>query len=373
MKKTAIALAAAIAASSSALAADVTVYGKVDTGLNYTNVSKLGKSTDTFSMASSQNSGSRFGFKGGEELGDGYKVVFQLENQFHSDTGANKNKDSFFHREARLGLVTPYGGLHVGRMGALTSGAGTFDKFVGEGDSFGGGWASYLGTDNWFARDRYNNMVTYESPNLSGFQLYAQYSFGTEEDSGAAMLNNNVYNERNTERYAGFGVSYANGPLTTGLYLDTILRDHKDAHVKDAQAVSFNFAYDFEVAKLFFAAQYGENEKNRFFVSGDFGTVKSSKNQYTAEYEAEGLLLHVGTQVPLPCGTLTAGVWYGNVDNNAYEAENFSVAVGHEYAFSKRTKSYIGVGYKEAKAKDDGKLFAKEKAATAQVGLVHSF
>lgn len=40
-----------------------------------------------YAMSSGYNSGSRFGFRGTEDLGDGLKTVFDLENGFDNTTG----------------------------------------------------------------------------------------------------------------------------------------------------------------------------------------------------------------------------------------------------------------------------------------------
>ena len=63
MKKIAIAVAAAVAAATAG-AADVTIYGIVDTGLGYTNINTLDAPTvNKFEMINGYNCGSRFGFK----------------------------------------------------------------------------------------------------------------------------------------------------------------------------------------------------------------------------------------------------------------------------------------------------------------------
>ena len=89
MKKTLAAMAVLSAFAGSAFAADVTVYGVVDLGLNYQH-QKVGDAdaTDKLTQYSGQNSGSRFGLKGTEDLGNGYKVGFNLENSFKADDGA---------------------------------------------------------------------------------------------------------------------------------------------------------------------------------------------------------------------------------------------------------------------------------------------
>lgn len=85
-KKSLAAVAVLGAFAGSALAADVQLYGLVDLGLNWTQVDKGTTTTDSFGMGSGQNSGSRFGLKGTEDLGNGYKVGFNLENSFKADS-----------------------------------------------------------------------------------------------------------------------------------------------------------------------------------------------------------------------------------------------------------------------------------------------
>lgn len=85
-KKSLVAVAVLGAAALSAQAADVQLYGLVDLGLNWTHTEDAdGVKTDKFSMTSGQNSGSRFGLKGTEDLGNGYTVGFVLENAFNAD------------------------------------------------------------------------------------------------------------------------------------------------------------------------------------------------------------------------------------------------------------------------------------------------
>lgn len=82
-KKTLAAVAVLGAFAGSAFAANVTMYGIIDTGLGYTSTDKgYGEDVNKFDMRSGQNSASRFGVKGEEDLGNGVKVGFSLENGF---------------------------------------------------------------------------------------------------------------------------------------------------------------------------------------------------------------------------------------------------------------------------------------------------
>ncbi len=367
MKKTAIALAAMIAASSSALAADFTVYGKVDFGFAYNNWDLKSTGADeTFTLDAGNNSGSRFGFKGTEDLGNGYAVSFQLENGFDADTGSLGQDGRLFGREARLSLETPYGTASFGRMGALTSGMGTYDLFQLYGDTIDGGWNYAIDTHNWADRGRYDNMVTLASPKFAGLQGFAQYSFGTDAKK---ELDDSVVNERETQRYAALGVTYDNGPLSAGLFYDSVLREHAVAspNVDDAQTVSLALAYDFEVVKVTLGAQYGKDEDMNFFQHGEVAGFAT----------ADGYRLHLGAAFPTEAGTFRVATYYGDVENDETDkdATNINVALTHEYPLSKRTYIYSGLGYKYVKAEDQktGKVIEKETDFTALLGLVHSF
>jgi len=94
-KKTIAALAVAGAfgtmAAGAVYAADVTLYGVVDLGLKYSHVDADQSGVDAvdkLEMKSGSQSGSRFGIKGAEDVGNGLKVGFQLENGFDADTGS---------------------------------------------------------------------------------------------------------------------------------------------------------------------------------------------------------------------------------------------------------------------------------------------
>ena len=63
----------------------VTLYGLVDVGI--TSVSGLKDGTVT-QIASGIMEGSRWGLKGNEDLGGGYKAIFTLESRVEADTGA---------------------------------------------------------------------------------------------------------------------------------------------------------------------------------------------------------------------------------------------------------------------------------------------
>ena len=98
MKKTLAAVAVLGAFAGSALAADVTLYGRIDTGFNFSSNSIDVEGVEVvddqdWGMASSQTTGSRLGIKGTEQISEGLAVGFVLEHGLSSDTGADSDSD----------------------------------------------------------------------------------------------------------------------------------------------------------------------------------------------------------------------------------------------------------------------------------------
>src|SRR5450830_990636 len=67
---------------------DVTLYGLADAGITSTSGLKAGTVTQ---LASGIMEGSRWGIKGNEDLGGGFKAIFTLEARVELDTGASSN------------------------------------------------------------------------------------------------------------------------------------------------------------------------------------------------------------------------------------------------------------------------------------------
>lgn len=130
---------------------NVTIYGIADTGIQ---VSRNGGSDRTVKVVSGIADGSRLGFKGLEDLGGGYKALFNLEMRIEFDTGRQSvgnlstnqgfaltrgmgalpapilaavrgalqpavnvnSNNALFDRTSQVGLITPYGAILAGRQ-----------------------------------------------------------------------------------------------------------------------------------------------------------------------------------------------------------------------------------------------------------------
>lgn len=360
MKKQILACAVTAAFATGAVAAEVTIYGDVNTGVVY-NYTKVGDnaSTNSFTMESGISGASRWGVKGGEDLGNGYSVSFDLQSGFDSDTGKMKY-DRLFGREVRLTVAGPFGEVSFGRMGTMTSSAGTYDIFQGTADLFDGGWTSAIATSNFFYDvTRADNMVTYATPTMAGVKGYVQYSFKVDSTKDGTEGKNS------SKRYAGVGLTYENGPLSLVAVYDSVLNPTADPDAKkDGRAFSFGGNYDFGAAKLYAAYQYGKSQN---FAGG----VDTNKKHTQVKGHNFGL----GVAVPVGVGTVNFAGYYTtaeseNISDNT--VKTYNVAATYTYPFSKRTSVYAGIGYLQIKDKLIG-ISEKTKSFDAAIGLAHSF
>ena len=384
-KKSLIAVAVLGATAFSVQAADVTMYGKVDTGLQYqsneiTILDQTVVDTDSFTMENGLNSASRFGVKGSEDLGNGMKVSFQLENGFTADSGEFKTSGKLFDRQATVALSSDFGTLTMGRVGGIGSGAG-FDLVYGYADAFDGGSGSVLGLAK---SDRYDNMITYQTPKFAGMQATVQYSFNessTDKDrEGSSAVN----------RYASAGLTGSFGALNTVLAYEfqNYQSFGKDARGEDGHIVYLGGNYDCGFAKTFVMAQYFKGLKagsiNGLGMLDDIEgkqTGTTLEDEFDAFFDkgAKGFGLHLGTIVPISNGDLTVGAYYvdGKGETSAAGEEDLDfdyigLATKYEYRLSKRTSVYLGAGYHKAKAEDsEGEI--EQKIGEVFTGLTHAF
>ena len=375
MKKTLAAVAVLGAFADSALAADVQLYGSVDTGLRYlssemdASFAGVGQeSTDQFSMKSGMASGSRWGIKGTEDLDNGLTVGFVLENQFNSDTGANNDNDHFFRRESSLFIEGGFGKFAMGRIGSMNGSVSSWTKH-GLMSAFGTSWQGFsANADNTFGNSGiWDNSIAYETPSFAGFKVFAQYGMGT----------NNNENESRSDRYYGIGASYANGPLNLYFAVDSINYQTADADgalanasdIDDSLTITFGGNYDFEVLKLFAGAQYfdeiklskmgcglgmmdaSEYNSRKAIIDPDTNKQTGWNNGFASAFK--GWSLGVSASIPAAGGQVLVGAAYLDAEaadsvaktNENDELSRWIVSAGYDYPLSKRTNVYGVVTY----------------------------
>ena len=393
MKKTLAAVAVLGALAGSAMAAEVTLYGVIDTGLNWTQVKKTGSDADnSFSMGSGQDSGPRFGLKGTEDLGNGWKVGFNLENSFKSDTGALESAEDggrLFHREALLFVQSPYGELSMGRTGALDAGTGRYN-LMGSGATAMGTGMDLVGKSTLILKgtgSRMDNTVTYQSPSFAGLTVYAQASLKKDscnpalaEYEDAAKVD---YKEGSSdaERYYALGAKFSAEGLNAGLVFSTTDYSRNDvtkANDDNGYVVSGFVNYDFGMVKPMLAAQYWNGgDKLTYTKTETKGTDGKVTVTYPGEVKGtEGYGIVIGATAPVLGGSLkVTGGWNDfedAADNSSTDYNNWMIGAGYEYKISKRTMIYTAAGYSEAKTKKTTST-TKTKTTEVMAGLVHTF
>ena len=380
MKKTLAAVAVLGAFAGSALAADVQLYGIVDTGVGYNHVDVDGlgdgQDIDTFQMKSGQASGSRWGLKGTEDLGNGLTVGFILEDGFSSDNGADSAP--MFNRESSLFIEGGFGKLAMGRMGSLNNGQSSWAK-VGMINAFGtSDWGDYsVQVGNVISTAaQWDNMVAYQTPDFAGFKVYAQYGMGnavTDYDS--------VENESSSDRYYALGATYNNGPFAAYFAVDSINYaswDNKTGtgeDMDDSLTVTLGGSYDFEAVKVYLGAQYFDEVK----LSNFKGVIKAAGVGQSNKVKGYGISLT--GDAPVLGGKAMFGIGYTDAesadseDKTAdVELQRYVVSVGYDYPFSKRTDVYAVASYMQDSWEDKvNKEDADPSAYTFYVGLRHRF
>jgi predicted porin len=295
----AVAIFAAMAAKPAC--AEVTLYGILDTFVGYTNAG--GKGT----QASEQSGGlyaSRIGLKGSENLGAGLRATFDLENGILTNNGSATDSTLAFSRNAWVGLASNYGEVRLGRQNsALLIMHSKFDAFNG------GTYGSFLHNTSTFSF-RYDNMVTYWSPNIAGFTFSAGVSLGGQTAPHDGL-----------NAYVG-SVDYQRGPL----YLGVSHAEQNGANGENNTKTTFaGGSYRFGDLTGYLAFYRGNNLGSNL--------TSNVQGKYHSVYElSAGYML-------TPALRVTAGVGYVQ-DSTAQHNDAGEVSVGAFYNFSKRTLVY---------------------------------
>lgn len=392
MKKTLAAVAVLGAFAGSALAADVQLYGIVDTGVGYNHIDvdglKVDGDKDKFEMKSGQASGSRFGFKGTEDLGNGLTVGFILENGIKSDTGVDDGV--MFNRESSLFLEGGFGKVAFGRIGSLNNGQSSWAK-VGMINAFGtsdwGGYSAQVGNIMATA-SQWDNMIAYQTPDFAGFKVYAQYAMGNQVDGTDADEVEGKYgdeNESSSDRYYAIGATYNNGPFAAYFAVDSInyasvTTEGGNKVIKDMDdslTVTLGGSYDFEVVKVYLGAQYFDEVK----LSGFSGPIKDAGVGQSSKVKGYGLSLT--GDAPLLGGKAMFGIGYTDAETadsqdtaQDVDFQRYVISVGYDYPFSKRTDVYAVASYMQDNWEDKStanKVEGDPSAYTFYVGLRHRF
>lgn len=156
----------------SAMAEPLSVYGRANVSLQYTDEGEGG-----FSELSSN--ASRFGLKGDTSLENGLTALYKIEWQI--DLTGSSASDNIKPREQYLGLRGGFGTVLLGRVDSYTK------SYHSKLDMFNDYQGDIKGL--WKGENRFNQTLSYESMAVNGFHFAINYvTQGTaEEQDGVSM------------------------------------------------------------------------------------------------------------------------------------------------------------------------------------------
>ncbi|NIF90618.1 porin [Burkholderia sp. Cy-637] len=166
--------ALALGCGSACAQGSVTLYGILDTGLEFvTHAGPSGKSLVRMPGITGSVP-SRWGLRGTEDLGGGYSASFVLEDGFNLRGGDFNQGGRLFGRQAWVGLANRYGTLSFGRQYTMSFWAIVDADALGP-DIYGG-----VGSiDSYIPNARSDNTIAYKG-SFGGVTLGATYSFGRD-------------------------------------------------------------------------------------------------------------------------------------------------------------------------------------------------
>ncbi|AMP07557.1 gram-negative porin family protein [Collimonas pratensis] len=340
----------AVACSQAQAQTSVTIYGRVDAGVDYqssvalkdANGNLTGQTGSKLAASGNQWGTSMIGFKGTEDLGGGLSAFFLLESGFDATKGTT-NGSALFNRRSYVGLNGGAGSIKFGKNLFIVNDVWYLDP---TGQQFMG-TASLVNGRNWPGA---NKVIEYQTPTWSGFNATAQTSLG--EQAGSSK----------NGRSDGISLVYTIGGLELrGIY--DVIRDSSGRYSNlytASKDLIVGGTYTIDQLKLF--AGY----ENISAPDSAAGAAPDKLNHYW-----------IGANYALtPALTLIGGAYHVKLNHDAGSASLF--VAGANYNLSKRTLLYVAAGTVRNKGNADfGTEFDNPLPGHAQnggyAGVSHSF
>ena len=295
-----------------------------------------------------------------EDLGGGMKATAKYsfdpravanDGAAFTDTGTTgKTKLTAFSKdELFVGIEGGFGNLRLGSPNSIGLRSHLDSSPLGTGIGAGytaGGVAGSM--TMLYSTIRYNRAISYDSPNLNGFTVSAQYAPGNDQPMVATTTALDIPNARATTE---LGLSYANGPL-------------KVSYVNIAQAAQTNATGWYSSATLANSAKTSVNAINANYnlgsttlyagwVDGDTSAATPIKGYRVAAKQNLGAIDLIAQYTELKVG--------------ATEVKNKVTGLRADYNLSKTNAVYVGY-----ENNDNGAATANTRKV-ASVGLRKSF
>lgn len=384
MKKSLVVVALAGAMAFTAASAETVLYGSIRLGAEVAknHINQDGKAKRGLAM---EDFGSRLGLKGSEDLGNGAKVLFQLEWGFNGMNGGSFGS-GFENRLAWIGVAGDWGTVALGRQNnpfTESLNAGT------EADEFNGnlGATSALryatGTVMMSAAGnnqgsfasmptRVGNSIAYVSPSFSGFNFVVA---GVAQAPTAADLQLAGYDapynsSKGFDIYTvGLNYEHESGFYAKAAYLGANLtKDHKTSNV-------YGLNVGFQNEQFGVNVDFGAGNRGNKNTTDNWGNVTSSTGKVTSTGWDLGGHFSFG---PDYFSTVRATVGQADIkykNGSSTVKDKMTVwAVGFEQKLSTRTKVWVEYGKENRKTgKTAGFKGDKFNNDAVSIGIRHDF
>jgi predicted porin len=369
----ALATGAMLASLGAQAQSTVTLYGLVDAG--YNRVSGLRQGTVN-TIASGIMEGTRFGLKGSEDIGGGYKGIFTLESRVEADTGGVSNRPNsglqlpdrvstsvltstaglplplaartgivgtvnntlatgafgvnlagnLFDRQAYGGLITPFGAITLGRQYTPAYLAqASFDASLTQSSLAAGQVASLPAAFDI----RLSNTLQYgvQAAGVTAALMYGAGEVGNNSSAGRFYGGMVLYK---TQAFAvGFGHNQKNNELGQKSLTNNVV----GGNVTIGPGALYGL----------YATIRDENPSGLSTIAGAVTTATGSaplgaafQTAYNTAFQQDAKLMHVGYRMIV--GANTVVVAYNRLDDKRpVNADTDSYGVTYTYALSKRT------------------------------------
>ncbi|MHA7683777.1 porin [Cupriavidus sp. PET2-C1] len=326
----------------------VTLYGVVDMNVEFAshvgtvpsaaNKFNAGPSNNAYRMDSGGLSGSRWGLRGVEDLGNGLKSIFVLESGFNLDTGTSQQGGRLFGRQA-------YVGMQSSQYGQLTFGRQYTSMFEGLANFVPAAFATQYEPIVMLtgANFREDNTVKYTG-RFGPVTALAHWSFGTglalpTTVANGPLLGGNgeVPGQFRRDTAYGAALTYISGPVGVAVAYDQFnptISNPLNAAVLGSgsfKKATIAASYAFGQAKIMGGYRWGQN-----------------KDQNGSLLERDDLYWIGANYQVTPALGLTLEYNYDHVKRffaNTSTPNPWQIAFIADYALSKRTDVYLTTAY----------------------------
>lgn len=366
----------------------VTLYGLVDVGFNHVTGGPGGTQNN---ISSGNMEGSRFGFKGSEDLGGGYRAIFTLEGRFEADTGALSNRPASQSQlpdrlsSAASLLPTVYASLpaaqQVGLQRAVSGAAASigstigvnlsnslFDRqaFTGLVTPFGAFTLGRQYTPAYLATANFDVMKTESSLALgqlvaipSSFDIRVSNSlqYGLQKDGVSATLMyaaGEVAGKASAGRLLGLMAIYQGNGYSLGGGYNT---RNNELGNKSLSTGIIGATLDAGPGTVYgqYATIKDDNPSNLSAIGPGLAaggvpvaTATLVQNAFFEGLKQNARLFQIGYRIT--SGVHTVSVAYNNMnDRRPFNADRYSYGAAYSYALSKRTDLNVVLTHLENK------------------------